>query len=109
MKSRGMKRQRAGRSKASAQYLHAKKRAAERYGLELNREIYGRLCQAIQDGKGQCMGKQSNRLSVWRIQVITGAEVPFKATECNVVYDKQRHTIVTFLPPGITDAHGVAL
>lgn len=107
MKSRGMKRQRAGRSKASAQYLHAKKRAAERYGLELTKEHYQTLCLAIQRGEGTFLGRQSNRVSVWQITVYRASTNDFP--KVNVVYDRQRHTIVTFLPPGITDANGVAL
>lgn len=109
-----MKKERAGRSKASAQYLHAKKRAQERYGLELTKESYLALCRDIQEGRGTCLGKQSNRLSVWKLQIVVHPEVARGpkmtiVTSANVVYDKQRHTIVTFLPPGITDAKGVAL
>ncbi len=89
------------RSKASAQYLHAKKRASERYGITLTKDSYRVLCKMIQDGQGKCLGKQSNRLTVWKLQL---AEFPV-----NVVYDKERHTIVTFLPPGITDAKGVKI
>jgi hypothetical protein len=102
---RTAKRKAAPRSKASAQYLHAKKRALERYGLELNKDSYRGLCKMIQDNQGRCLGKQSLRLSVWALDLDVGSEI----ITCNVVYDKERHTIVTFLPPGITDAKGVKI
>lgn len=92
-------------SKAASQFRHAISRAKERYGLTLNRDRYRQLCQQIQDGKGTCLGKQSNRLSVWSIVV----EDTTGIVRCNVVYDKQRHTICTFLPKDITDAKGVEI
>lgn len=102
----GKKRRSQPRTKASAQYLHAKKRALERYGIELTKDRYRALCQDIRLGAGTCLGRQSLRVSVWRITVFM-QEKP--SVICNVVYDTSRGTIVTFLPPGITDAKGVAL
>jgi hypothetical protein len=98
------------RNKASAQYLHAKRRAMERYGIILDKDSYLALCRDIQEGRGECLGKQSNRLTVWRISAeafnIEKGRHPVKA---NVVYDKTRHRIVTFLPRDITDAKGVKI
>lgn len=100
-------------NKAQAQMRHAIHRAQERYGLELNRDTYASLCQDIQNGVGVYLGKQSNRLSVWRITAILPETLespgPVGTVTCHVLYDKERHTIVTFLPPGITDAKGVDL
>lgn len=116
-------------SKAACQFRHAARRANLRYGLVLHKDRYLQLCKLIQDGRGTCLGRQSNRLSVWRIEVVRTeadallleekrteianvvcglAEVK-KVSICNVVYDKQRHRIVTFLPEGITNAKGVSL
>jgi hypothetical protein len=98
--------------KAEAQAAHARRRALERYGLELSREQYLELCRGIQDGVGTCLGRQSNRLSVWCLEIRRPGTFPDEKRDllsCNVIYDKTRHTIVTFLPPGITDAQGVAL
>lgn len=101
------------RSKASAQYLHAKRRALERYGIELTKDSYTALCKDIQNGIGVCLGKQSNRLTVWRINVLRPESLtrpgPAETVPCHVVYDKTRHRIVTFLPADITDAKGVSL
>lgn len=96
-------------SKAAAQFRHAQRNAAERYSVHFNKEGYDALCRQIQDGKGEYLGKQSNRVTVWRIDAMattTEGQVPVKAV---VIYDKLRHRIVTFLPKGITDAKGVDL
>lgn len=100
-------------NKAACQFRHAARRANARYGLVLHKDRYLQLCKLIQDGRGTCLGRQSNRLSVWRIEVVrTDADALLdgqKVSICNVVYDKQRHRIVTFLPEGITNAKGVSL
>lgn len=80
-------------SKVKAQRRHAQKRAAERFGLFLNRDQLNALVKQIQTGYALLVEKQSNRVSVWRVSLPDGGSA-------NVVYDKQRHTIVTFLPPG---------
>lgn len=98
------------RSKASSEYLHAKRRALERYGLALNKEMYLGLCADIQNGLGVCLGKQSNTRTVWKIKAPTVNDFGFQDhIACNVVYDKSRHRIVTFLPVGIVDAKGVPI
>lgn len=78
-------------TKAKCQQLHAIKRAASRYGINLDKDNYKELCQQIKDQKGTFIRKQSNRISIWAIT--------FKNKEVLVAYDKLRHTIVTFLPP----------
>ena len=88
-------------SKADAEFHHACRRALERYSLCLTRSSYTALCQQIRGGHGECLGRQSNRLSVWRVS-LNGQTYP-------VVYDKNRHLIVTFLPVGIESAKGVSL
>jgi hypothetical protein len=96
--------------KALSQYRHAKQRAQERYGIILDENSYRSLCQNIQAGIGTCLGKQSLRLTVWQISAeafsIEKGRHPVLA---NVVYDKVRHSICTFLPRNITDAKGVKL
>ena len=87
--------------KSKAQRAHAIRRARERYGIDLNRDQYTALCASLRKGAGIFLGRQSNRLTVWRLVVAERA--------CNVVYDKQRGTIVTFLPLDITNAHGVLI
>jgi hypothetical protein len=93
-------------SKAASEFRHAQRRAKERYGIELNKDRYMQLCTQVKDGKGQYLGKQSLRLSVWRIDAQDDSG---KAVRPVVIYDKQRHRIVTFLPPDVTDAKGIPL
>jgi hypothetical protein len=93
------------RSKQSAEYLHAKRRALERYGVRLDKDSYLKLCRAIQEGNGTFLGRQSHRLTVWRLNVPNGdgcVQIP-------VVYDKLRKRIVTCLPPEANSAWGVDL
>ena len=76
--------------KAQSQRAHAKRRARERYGLHINRDLYRELVQRIQLGRARIIERQSNRIAVHLLE-IDGVQYP-------VAYDNQRQTIVTFLP-----------
>lgn len=80
------------KSKYAAQVRHAKHRCLERFDIQLTDHEYWKLCQQIRSGKSKILHKQSNRISVHLIKL--------RDQEVNVVYDKQRGTIVTFLPNG---------
>lgn len=95
--------------KAEAQFRHAQRRAAERYGITLGWGEYLGLCRQIQDGWGEYLGKQSNRVTVWRVDAMATIDEVLVPVRAVVVYDKLRHRIVTFLPKDITDAKGVCL
>jgi hypothetical protein len=69
---------------------HAKKRAAERYNIDLNREARQEIVHKIQSNQAEFVGKQSNNRSFWRVE--HGGE------HLNVVYDKLRSTMCTVLP-----------
>lgn len=69
---------------------HAKKRAEERYGLNLNKEARHEIVQMIQTNQAEFVGKQSNTRSLWRVQ--------YQDQSLNVVYDKARNTMCTVLP-----------
>jgi hypothetical protein len=77
-------------NKIHAERIHAKRRALERYNLGLNREQLNELTQMIQQGKSRFLEKQSLRVSIHELQA-------FDRT-LYVVYDKNRKTIITFLP-----------
>jgi len=76
-------------SKKIDQRNHAKKRAFERYGLELNSQQYKEMCNILSSGKGKFILRQSNRRSI----------VSFNYNNKNyyVAYDKNRKQIATFL------------
>ncbi len=75
--------------------LHSRSRALERYDLSLNREHLREIVQQIQLGKAAFISRTSNSRTLWKIRVGN--------TLCNVVYDKRRKEIVTFLPPEIRE------
>lgn len=78
-------------SKARSQRSHARKRALQRFDVQLNRHQLQALVTQIQNGFATLVERQSLRVSVWRITLEDGRRP-------HVVYDKQRKTIVTFLP-----------
>jgi hypothetical protein len=81
---------------------HAKRRAEERYGLNLNKEARHEIVSMIQQNQAEFVGKQSNTRSLWRVN--------YQEQSLNVVYDKARNTMCTVLPkeahefqPGTSD------
>ena len=76
-------------SKAKAQRNHAKKRSVERFGAAIGDTGLAKIVAQIQNGQAKFVERQSLRISVW--------EIDYHGQRCNVVYDKQRKTIVTFL------------
>ena len=82
-------------TKTINQRFHAKRRARERFGLELNRQDLREIAGQIQNGKdARLLGQESLRLSHWMVS--------YQGTEMHAVYDKKRHQVVTFLPVGAT-------
>jgi len=77
-------------SKSTNQKRHARRRAAERYELDLHQDAQAAIVRAIQGGEARFIRKQSQRVSVWEVEH-GGRRLP-------VVYDKKRKTIVTVLP-----------
>lgn len=77
-------------SKKINQKYHAKYRAKERYGLTINKEKYQKLVEKIRSGKSISSEKQSNRITIHTLM--------FEDELVRVVYDKNRKTVVTFLP-----------
>lgn len=69
---------------------HAKQRAGERYGLNLNKEARHEIVSLIQTNQAEFVGKQSNTRTLWRVQ--------YQEQSLNVVYDKARSTMCTVLP-----------
>lgn len=75
---------------------HAIRRAKERYNISFSNEdirVFSKLIQK-QDQSVKFICKQSNRISHWQIN--------YNEQILYVVYDKTRHTIVTFLPKDVT-------
>jgi hypothetical protein len=72
--------------------MHAKKRAEERYGINLNKHARREIVQMIQTNseQAQFVAKESNNRTLWRIN--------YQNENLNVVYDKLRETLATVLP-----------
>lgn len=69
-------------------FKHAKKRALERYQLELSETLWRQLAGKIQNQIATFLWKESNS----RVHYLVDDQFV-------VVYDKTRHAITTFLPP----------
>jgi hypothetical protein len=98
-------------TKKQAEQIHARRRAKERYDVDLNkdarRQIVGQIQQSLENidlSKQSCsavsavmptaatfLAKQSNRVTEW--------EVPYEGQELRVLYDGKRKTLITCLPP----------
>lgn len=78
----------ARKSKKQAQRIHAKRRLADRYGLELNRHAIRELTKKV--SSDTFLLKQSNRVTIHLLR--------HDGRLLLSVYDKSRQTIVTFLP-----------
>lgn len=76
-------------NKAQAQLAHARRRARERFGLELNEHDLRHLAHRIQRGESQLVARQTNRMSIHRVEC--------QGQQVLVAYDRRRKTVVTFL------------
>lgn len=79
------------KSKRTILIRHSKRRAASRYGLNLNDDDIKAISGMIRRKEGKCLKVESLRVSQW--------EVEYRGNILRVVYDKKRKTTVTFLPP----------
>ena len=79
------------KKKSVSQRLHAQRRFKERYNEELSTKDYNVMCSMIRNSKATFLEKQTNRISKFKIV--------FKNRDVYLCYDKQRHTVVTFLKP----------
>lgn len=77
-------------SKIKALRIHAKERSSIRYAVTLTSADLKALVQKIKAGKGEFVEKQSLRVTKWKIE--------YKGIVWHLVYDKNRHAIITCLP-----------
>lgn len=71
--------------------IHSKRRAAQRYGVEINKAARKNLIQQIQTNDATFVRRHSRRVKEFLVQL------EGKMLRC--LYDSQRSTIITFLPP----------
>jgi hypothetical protein len=76
---------------------HARRRAAERYGLQLGRSTRTEIVGLIANSQATLVERQSLRVAVYDVTMADGYLV-------RVVYDRKRHELVTFLPRPVATA-----
>jgi hypothetical protein len=80
-------------SKRVAQFLHARARARERYGLSLTWEDVDRIVKCIQQRQSVALvSRTCKRITVW--------DVLYEGRTVRVVYDRRERNLITFLPEG---------
>lgn len=77
-------------SKLKSERIHAKRRALERFGLELNRQDLRSIVDIIQKQQARFIERQSLRVTIW--------EVMYSGQLMRAVYDSKRKAVVSFLP-----------
>jgi predicted HTH domain antitoxin len=78
------------KDKVVKERVHAKRRAKERYGIELNASSYEEINNIIRTGNAKLLKKQSLTRKLY--------EVRYRGILLKVAYDKARGQVVTFLP-----------
>ena len=78
--------------------MHAKKRARQRAGVDLNHDDRRNIVKMIQSGEADFVAKQSNTRSLFKVD--------YEDTSLNVVYDKARHALRTVLPQSAWEFQG---
>ncbi len=87
-------------TKAEANFIHARRRAAERYGLDFDQPLVEKIVARIQAATGASKHEQqllgvhhyystSNRRSVWQVKI--------GQVWVRVVYDKDHKNLVTVI------------
>ena len=78
------------RDKAECQRIHAKRRALQRFAINLDSHKQDEIVKLIQEGKATFLRRDSTRVSIFAIR--------FESKLLKVVYDSQRKTLASVLP-----------
>lgn len=100
-------------NKKKAQRIHAKTRAWQRYGIILNRDDLFAIVRMIQsqratqrdnsesDNSVLFLERKSNRITIYQVKYLTHNLV--------VAYDKERHSIASFLPADAEEVNNMEI
>ena len=80
-------------NKTKTQILHSIKRARERYGVFLSKEDIYKICKNIRNNNTISVGKDGRITNTRSFHI-----VEYLGNRYNVVYDRERQTLSTFLP-----------
>lgn len=97
---RARKTRRRYETKAVTQERHARRRFGERLDVDLTDSEYRAVIAAIASGASTFVERQSLRVTVHDVEV--------RGKTCRVVYDSQRHVVVTVLDPAWIEPTGEA-
>jgi hypothetical protein len=86
-----MRRRNSKKNHKRLQFIHTRRRAAERFGVALTQSAYKQIIQDIQKGAATFLKRQSNMVTIWQVTAEEEVMVAF--------YDKRRKTIKTVLTP----------
>ena len=78
-------------NKKRAQMRHARRRAKQRYGLDLSTDQLRAIANRIKDGRASLLRSCSNRVGIY--------QVPYQQQLLVVAYDRKRGQVSSFLPP----------
>lgn len=79
-------------SKRASNHRHAKRRAAERYGLNMIQRLHRQIVQQIQAGQATPQGRLTNTRTRFEVEV--------EGQRPRVIYDRVQKNLVTILPLG---------
>jgi hypothetical protein len=77
-------------NKADQQRAHLRRRARDRFGVDLHQQAEAALVAQIQSGSAPFVERQTNRVGVFTVTLPNGQMA-------NAVYDSARHQVVTLL------------
>ena len=77
-------------AKVKSIYQHSKRRAGERYGINLSKDLYQQVSKMIQSGRSEFVEKQTLTKTVHYVEL--------NGHRCKVVYSKKYRGVTTFLP-----------
>jgi len=80
------------RSKVRNNYIHTRRRIAQRYGVDVDRAAYKRLCGQIKNSRSVYLGRQTPSRTVHQVSL--------DGLKLIVVYNSNVGNICTVLYPG---------
>lgn len=80
------------RSKKRNNFIHAKRRIEQRYGIRIDRSQYNNLCNQIRLKKSRYLGRQTSSRTVHQVKL--------DQLKLIVVYNSHSSNICTVLYPG---------
>jgi len=93
-------------SKTRTLESHARRRLKQRYGLKYSDDMLSKIKRAMDNSQAKCIHRQSIRVGIFEMSYHVGKKdildmtMDIKSpTLLRFAYDKERHTIITFLPP----------